>query len=339
MNVDKAFIQFAGLTAGRASSFFDFYAHDFEIIGQSLGSDVFSTNLLAYTATVGNGLSATISIEDPVFRRSPIYSPTINPTGAANISSLSNSGLLLGNSPVPVFIGYTGAVATRYSFIDAIERTRMPDFVGVLRLDQAWGSAQLSAAVHELNVGNVQNGAGTGTGSNISIPHANNTYGWAVQGGLKVNMPFIAPGDALYLQGAYGNGADVHRLLCVHRLLHAEHGHHPGPEVPAVLLGRGGQPVHRPAADLDQLHGRRLLPALLVAGVALGLLRLLWRAELLGRLSDRSGSGLRPDQPGWHQHLRFERRGRAGHPVLSAQPGAARHLPSFCGCQLDLVAG
>ncbi|MCJ2011761.1 porin, partial [Methylobacterium sp. J-076] len=29
-NTDKAFVQFAGLTAGRASSFFDFYAHDFE---------------------------------------------------------------------------------------------------------------------------------------------------------------------------------------------------------------------------------------------------------------------------------------------------------------------
>lgn len=28
-NTDKAFIQFAGFTAGRASSFYDFYAHDF----------------------------------------------------------------------------------------------------------------------------------------------------------------------------------------------------------------------------------------------------------------------------------------------------------------------
>ncbi|WP_204276761.1 porin, partial [Klebsiella aerogenes] len=32
VTADKAFVQFAGLTAGRASSFFDFYAHDFEII-------------------------------------------------------------------------------------------------------------------------------------------------------------------------------------------------------------------------------------------------------------------------------------------------------------------
>ncbi|WP_216073875.1 hypothetical protein, partial [Acinetobacter baumannii] len=37
---DKAFVQFAGLTAGRASSFFDFYAHDYELIGTTGGSDV-----------------------------------------------------------------------------------------------------------------------------------------------------------------------------------------------------------------------------------------------------------------------------------------------------------
>ncbi|ACB27045.1 porin [Methylobacterium radiotolerans] len=208
VNVDKAFIQFAGMTAGRASSFFDFYAHDFEFAGATAGSDLASTNLLAYTATLGNGLSATISAEDPVFRRSPIFSASNNPSGAtvnANIANFAQS-----NSPAEVFIGYTNGQPTRYSFVDVIQRSRMPDFVGALRLDQAWGSAQLSAAVHELNVGNVANGAGTGSGSNISIPHTSNSYGWAVQGGLKINTPFIAPGDALYLQGAYGSGAQLY---------------------------------------------------------------------------------------------------------------------------------
>ncbi|MGU3467320.1 porin [Methylobacterium sp. C33D] len=208
VNVDKAFIQFAGMTAGRASSFFDFYAHDFEFAGATAGSDLASTNLLAYTATLGNGLSATISAEDPVFRRSPIFSASNNPSGAtvnANIANFAQS-----NSPAEVFIGYTNGQPTRYSFVDVIQRSRMPDVVGALRLDQAWGSAQLSAAVHELNVGNVANGAGTGSGSNISIPHTSNSYGWAVQGGLKINAPFIAPGDALYLQGAYGSGAQLY---------------------------------------------------------------------------------------------------------------------------------
>ncbi len=180
VNVDKAFIQFAGMTAGRASSFFDFYAHDFEIMGNTAGSDIASTNLLAYTATMGNGLSATISAEDPVFRRSPIFSPSTT-TGAGVVNNSNIANFAQSNSPAEVFIGYTNGQPTRYSFVDVIQRSRMPDFVGALRLDQAWGSAQLSAAVHELNVGNVANGAGTGTGSNISIPHTSNSYGWAVQ--------------------------------------------------------------------------------------------------------------------------------------------------------------
>jgi hypothetical protein len=77
--------------------------------------------------------------------------------------------------------------------------------------------------VHELNANNVQNtlgfipGAGLGTaatattgGSNVSIPHTNTAYGFAVQGGIKVNAPFIAPGDALYVQAAYSNGAQIY---------------------------------------------------------------------------------------------------------------------------------
>jgi len=207
VNVDKAFIQFAGLTAGRASSFFDFYAHDFEIAAATAGSDIASTNLLAYTATLGNGLSATISIEDPVFRRTPIFSP-FNVGATVSSGSVSNFGVT--NQPTPVFVGYTNGIPTRYGNVDSIERERLPDFVGVVRLDQAWGSAQLSAATHELNVGNLSTAASTGTGNIVAPAHTSNVQGWAVQGGLKINTPFIAPGDSLYLQGAYADGAQLY---------------------------------------------------------------------------------------------------------------------------------
>jgi hypothetical protein len=73
VELDKAFIQFAGFTAGRAASFFDFYAAAHEIIGASYGSNVSATNLFAYTATFGGGLSATISVEDPTWRRQPVF--------------------------------------------------------------------------------------------------------------------------------------------------------------------------------------------------------------------------------------------------------------------------
>ena len=208
VNVDKAFIQFAGMTAGRASSFFDFYAHDFEFTGATAGSDVFSTNLLAYTATIGNGLSATISVEDPTFRRSTIFSPNGVAATVTN-GAVQNFGVTA--LPTPVFVGYTNGFPTRFSSIDVIERNRMPDFVGVLRLDQAWGSAQISAAVHELNVGNLSTAATTGSNAPlVNVRHSNSEYGYAVQGGLKINAPFVAPGDALYLQGAYGSGAQLY---------------------------------------------------------------------------------------------------------------------------------
>ena len=281
VNVDKAFVQFAGFTAGRASSFFDFYAHDLEIIGLTAGSDNFaSTNLLAYTATLGGGLSATISMEDPIFRRNLMF----NQGGVFGLST----GLVgtipaagFGGNGANVFIGNPQAVApvgvtfdpvtglpTVARLIDVVQRNGVPDFVGALRLDQPWGSAQLSGAVHELQIGNFDpntgsvfaangtasfpgafltpfgnNTAGTGfvsplavapvasnvalttlgtttTANALNVASANaavagagpgrrpaNEYGWAIQGGLKLNLPFIAPGDLLYLQAAYSEGA------------------------------------------------------------------------------------------------------------------------------------
>ncbi|NEU10935.1 porin [Methylobacterium sp. BTF04] len=202
MNTDKAFIQFAGLTAGRASSFFDFYAHDFEFAGATANSDVQSTNLLAYTTKLGgDGFSATLSLEDPTFRRNSIYSQE---TSAAF-------------TPSRVLISTNALGLPSFGTVDVVERNRMPDFVGVLRYDAAWGSAQLSGAVKELNTSNVIGspvvlGAVGQYGANLAggTVGASSDYGWAVQGGVKINMPFIAPGDTLYLQGAYGEGATVY---------------------------------------------------------------------------------------------------------------------------------
>ncbi len=207
VDIDKAFVQFAGLTAGRASSFFDFYAHDLEIIGATLTSEIPSTNLLAYTATFGEGFSATISLEDPIFRKTPLYGTATAGNAASQFAVFTTA---VGNfSPV---VAYNAAgVPISEAFYDLRQTSRMPDFVGVLRYDTSWGSAQLSAAVHELNAGNASTvltfgGAAVAAGS-VVTPRVNTEYGWAVQGGVKINLPFIAKGDLLYLQGAYGEGA------------------------------------------------------------------------------------------------------------------------------------
>jgi len=210
VDIDKAFIQFAGLTAGRAASFFDFYAHDFEFIGGTSGSDTYSTNLLAYTASFGNGLSATISAEDPTFRRYPTFGSGSNTSAAPTAFSSAFAPFGTGTFLAPIVVG-TNQVA----YVDVTQKERVPDIVGALRLDQAWGSVQLSAASHEINGGNASFLSTTNTGglTVASAGRAPTTYGWAVQGGAKVNLPFIAPGDAFYLQGAYSEGANAYTGL------------------------------------------------------------------------------------------------------------------------------
>jgi hypothetical protein len=151
-----AFIQFAGITAGKAQSFFDFYANDLNF--GTLRTSDHPPILLAYTATFGGGFSATLSLEDAVTRRS-----VVNGT-------------------------YGGH--------------RYPDLVGALRVDQGWGSAQLSGMVGQRNLL-----ASAGVGAT----HKDFTV-WGVQGGVKFNLPMLAAGDYAFLQAAYAQGAQGYTL-------------------------------------------------------------------------------------------------------------------------------
>src|SRR5271170_2027325 len=66
--VNRAYVQWAGITAGKANSFFSFFG------GGEAWANIFSPDrqgyneplLFAYTATFGGGFSATISAEDPI---------------------------------------------------------------------------------------------------------------------------------------------------------------------------------------------------------------------------------------------------------------------------------
>ena len=215
VEVDKAFVNFAGFTAGRAASFFDFYAHDVEMIGSSVGSDVSSTNLFAYTATFGGGLSATIAAEDPTFRRVPVFSNGasggIN-TAAYTGATAAGGSFVIGGTPLAgIGNGFNGlGVPTSIIALDVQQRSKMPDVVGAIQYDATWGAAKVSGAVHEIRVGSytgapIAINGGPVSAATVRIPSAE--YGWAVQGGLKLNAPQIAPGDVFWLQAAYGQGS------------------------------------------------------------------------------------------------------------------------------------
>lgn len=162
--LDLAFIQFGPITAGRAQSFFDFYASDFNF--NSIRTADTRLNLLAYTATFGSGFSATISLEDRV-------------SGAG-----TGGGRDLGVGSL------AGAALVR-------QGQDYPDLVGSLRVDQGWGSAQLSGAV----------GNRKGASAISAVAVTGDEFVWAIQGGVKLNLPMLAAGDTLFLQAAYADGA------------------------------------------------------------------------------------------------------------------------------------
>jgi hypothetical protein len=210
--IDSAFVQWGGLTAGRIQSFFDFYADNDTWFGLA-DSDVV-TQALAYTYTFGAGFSATLSIEDPKERQlfpvagvAPVGLGGINPTaftpGFNNVFPFALSPFA---APFVSSISYTN-------------RESIPDVVGALRVDQGWGSAQLSGAYHRIStvgatvINLTPNNTGTGFVVNPlvgTVPGGFGTVsgnGWAIQGGVKVNLPMIAAGDYVYLEAAYTKGA------------------------------------------------------------------------------------------------------------------------------------
>ncbi|BCB20365.1 porin [Bosea sp. ANAM02] len=74
-----------------------------------------------------------------------------------------------------------------------------PDVVGQIRVDQGWGSASLSGAFGDRSTYSSPFLGGTGA--------KRDEIGWAVQAGVKINLPMLAAGDALFLQAAYADGA------------------------------------------------------------------------------------------------------------------------------------
>ena len=171
----RGFIQFAGITAGRVQSFFDFYADNYNYEGIA-NSDI-AQNVFAYTYNVAGGFSATLSLED---------------RNARNLSTQGIGSILGGNNAVTGAVRYAGET--------------IPDIVGVLRVDQGWGSAQLSAAYHE-----IQTTEGAFAGTSGQGFQGKDTDGFAVQGGVRLKLPMLAAGDDLWLEGAYQQGAYLYQ--------------------------------------------------------------------------------------------------------------------------------
>lgn len=113
-DVDQAYIQWGGLTVGRAQSFFDFFTGYAPAVnyGELVHDD--KVNLLAYTFTFANGLSATLSLEDST---------------------------MAGRQDQGAFGYYPGGWYAG---------NHAPDVVANLKLEQGWGTAQVMGVAHNV---------------------------------------------------------------------------------------------------------------------------------------------------------------------------------------------
>ena len=178
LTMDYGFVQFAGFTFGKAVSVFQtpWGANPVNVNTSNLiGGYDNSTGItqVAYTWQFGNGLSASVAVEDNrVINRAPLY----------------NGAVIPGNATL-----FTGA------FANASGGNVSPDFVGNIRLDQAAFTAQLSGGVHNIHAGYYGTTEPTG--------HPSDEWGFAIQGGIQLkNLP-TGPGDKLSFSAIYTDGA------------------------------------------------------------------------------------------------------------------------------------
>jgi hypothetical protein len=190
--VEFVFIQFAGFTFGKSASAYATPWHGYPGNNTSFllgGHDtVTGVNNIQYTAQFGNGVSGTIGLDDPtVFNRTVVANLTIPLTS-------------------------TGGVANTYAGVHA------PDIVGNIRIDQAWGLFQISAAAHEVSGSyNVLNtiaapagavGIAAGAPTNLSeiSGHPDTKWGGSVMAALQIKNIPSGPGDDFKIDATWAKG-------------------------------------------------------------------------------------------------------------------------------------
>jgi porin-like protein len=180
--VEYLFIQFAGFTFGKSASAYATPWQGFpgNINSSLLGGQNTDTgvNNIQYTAQFGNGVSGSIGLDDPtVWERTAVY-----------------------NLALGVGAGGTGT--------NAYAGTHAPDIVGNIRIDQAWGLLQLSAAAHEVSGSyNILGAGGVPTGLSEISGHPETKWGGAVMGALQIKNIPTGAGDDIKFDASYAKGA------------------------------------------------------------------------------------------------------------------------------------
>jgi hypothetical protein len=226
---ERAFVQFAGFTFGKTESYFDTWAHAWSYAHAFLGGGANTAaggrNLIAYTATLGNGVTWTIAAEDTASRRGALWDAGTNGLAIGAFPGPNTWGVIASPNGCPASAVTSdqniGNAAAPFSVSDACATgdyaaQSIPDIVSSLRVDQAWGSAQISGAIHQVRgnfYGNDTQSTITTGPSAFTGVRPSDVWGWAVAAGLVVNLPWN-PGDKFWIEGAVGEGTPCYVGIC-----------------------------------------------------------------------------------------------------------------------------
>jgi hypothetical protein len=196
--VTRAFLQFAGITAGRMRSFFDMvFTGTYALAQQRFSGDTSPNGIVgaAYTWQFGGGLSATISLEDGGDGQGGHGRSTVN--------------LASGFTP-PAASNVQTAFGLDYYNSD-IKGTQMFDPIFNIRLDQAWGFVGFSAALHDASGGYYGSCASVSAAcpapSFTTSGHPADVFGYALSAAFSLNNVFGMAGDTMGLQAVFTKGA------------------------------------------------------------------------------------------------------------------------------------
>jgi hypothetical protein len=193
--VNTGYVTWAGITAGKAQSFYSF------IGGGDNWNNFFSPDekgfneplMIAYTASFGGGFTATLAAQSQ------------GTVGASGGGTNETGGYAAGAGDSPVVTGPTTFGGERW-----------PDIVGALHVKQGWGEAQVSGVIHNVNVRdyNYFQTASCGITGLATCEAQQGKVGWGIDAGVKFNLTnggwfggWWGAGDDILFTGSYTKNA------------------------------------------------------------------------------------------------------------------------------------
>jgi Porin subfamily len=184
--VEFVFVQFAGFTFGKSASAYSTPWHGYPGNNSSFllggNTNVTGINNIQYSAQFGNGVSGTIGLDDSV---------AFNRTNIFNLGNGVNA------------VGVNGS---------AYGGSHAPDIVGNIRVDQAWGLFQFSAAAHDVNAAyNILQASTIGgflVPNNLSeiSGHPSDKWGGSVMAALQIKNIPTGAGDDIKIDASWAKG-------------------------------------------------------------------------------------------------------------------------------------